>query len=58
VIENTEIEHSIVLESTRIANISRIEDSLIGKEVDLSQSTAPPRALWLMLGDHSRVAIP
>ncbi len=57
-IQNTEIEHSIVLESTRIANIARIEDSLIGKEVELSRSTTLPRALRLMLGDHSRVAIP
>ena len=58
VIEHTEIEHSIVLESTRIANIARIEDSLIGKEVELSRSTRLPRALRLMLGDHSQVAIP
>ena len=57
-IANTEIEHSIVLESSRIANIARIEDSLIGKEVELSRSTTLPRALRLMLGDHSRVAIP
>ncbi|HVE63743.1 MAG TPA: glucose-1-phosphate thymidylyltransferase [Mycobacteriales bacterium] len=57
-ISNTEIEHSIVLESTRINDIARIEDSLIGKEVELSRSTDLPRALRLMLGDHSRVAIP
>jgi len=57
-ISNTEIEHSIVLESTRICDIARIEDSLIGKEVELSRSTDLPRALRLMLGDHSRVAIP
>jgi glucose-1-phosphate thymidylyltransferase len=58
VIEQTEIEHSIVLEQSRIAGIQRIEDSLIGKEVEVSRSTALPRALRLMLGDHSRVQIP
>ena len=57
-IERTEIEHSIVLESTHIADIQRIEDSLIGKEVELSRSVTLPKALRLMLGDHSRVAIP
>jgi glucose-1-phosphate thymidylyltransferase len=57
-IERTEVEHSIVLESTHIADIQRIEDSLIGKEVELSRSIAHPKALRLMLGDHSRVAIP
>jgi glucose-1-phosphate thymidylyltransferase len=57
-VERTEIEHSIVLESTHIADIQRIEDSLIGKEVELSRSITLPKALRLMLGDHSRVAIP
>ena len=58
VIEQTEIEHSIVLEQSTISGIQRIEDSLIGKEVEVSRSTALPRALRLMLGDHSRVQIP
>ncbi len=58
VIESTEIEHSIVLEQSVISGIQRIEDSLIGKEVELSRSVAHPKALRLMLGDHSRVAIP
>jgi glucose-1-phosphate thymidylyltransferase len=57
-VERTEIEHSIVLESTHIADIQRIEDSLIGKEVELSRSVTMPKALRLMLGDHSRIAIP
>ncbi len=57
-IDNTEIEHSIVLESSVITGISRIEDSLIGKEVEVRRSVAMPRALRLMLGDHSQVALP
>jgi glucose-1-phosphate thymidylyltransferase len=57
VIENTEIEHSIVLEMTTIRGVSRIEDSLIGKEVEVSPSTAQPRAHRLMLGDHSKVSL-
>jgi glucose-1-phosphate thymidylyltransferase len=58
VITSTEIEHSIVLETSTISGISRIEDSLIGKEVEVSRSTSLPRAHRLMLGDHSKVAIP
>jgi glucose-1-phosphate thymidylyltransferase len=58
VIEGTEIEHSIVLEQSVISGIQRIEDSLIGKEVQVSRSHTLPRALRLMLGDHSQVAIP
>ncbi len=56
-IESTEVEHSIVLESTTIVGVSRIEDSLIGKEVEVSPSTAMPRAHRLMLGDHSKVSL-
>ena len=56
-LEDTEIEHPIVLEQSTIRGVGRIEDSLIGKEVEVSPSTALPRAHRLMLGDHSRVSI-
>ena len=49
------IEHSIVLEQSRIVDIARIEDSLIGKQVDVSCSRSKPQAHRLVLGDHSRV---
>ena len=56
-LEDTEIEHSIVLEESTIRGVGRIEDSLIGKQVEVSPSSALPRAHRLMLGDHSRVSI-
>ncbi len=56
-LEDTEIEHSIVLEESTIRGVGRIEDSLIGKQVEVSPSSARPRAHRLMLGDHSRVSI-
>jgi len=56
-ISDTEIEHSIVLEQSCIRGVSRIEESLIGKEVEVSPTTALPRAHRLMLGDHSRVSL-
>jgi glucose-1-phosphate thymidylyltransferase len=56
-IEKTEIEHSIVLESCQIRAVSRIEDSLIGKCVEVAPTTDLPRAHRLMLGDHSRVSL-
>ncbi|MDT7549632.1 MAG: glucose-phosphate thymidylyltransferase, partial [Actinomycetota bacterium] len=37
--------------------VRRIEDSLIGKEVEVAPSSALPRAHRLMLGDHSKVSI-
>ena len=56
-LEDTEIEHSIVLEESTIRGVRRIEDSLIGKQVEVAPSSALPRAHRLMLGDHSRVSI-
>ena len=56
-LEDTEIEHSIVLEQSTIRGVGRIEDSLIGKEVEVSPSSSLPRAHRLMLGDHSKVSI-
>jgi len=57
-IQNSEIEHCIVLEHTRIIDIpTRIEDSLIGRNVEVTRSPIKPRALKMTLGDHSKVGI-
>jgi glucose-1-phosphate thymidylyltransferase len=57
VIEATEIEYSIVMERATIRGIGRIEDSLIGRNVEVVPSEALPRAHRFMLGDHSRVSV-
>ena len=49
------IEHTIVLEQSRIVDIPRIEDSLIGKQVEVCCTRSKPQAHRLVLGDHSRV---
>ena len=57
-IENSEIEHSMVLEKSEIRDIdARIQDSLIGRDVLISRSPIKPRALKLTLADHSQVGI-
>jgi len=56
-VERIEIEHSIVLERSTIKDVARIEDSLIGRDVEVVPSTLLPRAHRLLLGDHSRVSI-
>lgn len=60
VVRNCEIEHSIVLEHSRIVEVNeRIADSLIGRHVEITQQSNGhhSRAMRLMLGDHSRVGI-
>jgi glucose-1-phosphate thymidylyltransferase len=55
---HAEIEHSIVMERSRIVDVpDRIESSLIGKEAVVTASGARPRAHRLMLGDSSRVEL-
>jgi glucose-1-phosphate thymidylyltransferase len=57
-VENSEIERSIVLEHSRISDIpARIQDSLIGRQVDLARSPIKPKAFKLTLGDYSQVGI-
>lgn len=58
VIENSEIEHSIVLDHSRILNVpSRIEDSIIGRDVEITYSPIKPKAYKMTLGDHSKVGL-
>jgi glucose-1-phosphate thymidylyltransferase len=58
VLRNAEIEHSIVLERSRIENVvGKIESSLLGKDCLVCESPERPRALRLMLGDHSKVEL-
>ncbi|NPV60082.1 MAG: glucose-1-phosphate thymidylyltransferase [Actinobacteria bacterium] len=57
-LERSEIEHSIVLENSHISDIpGRIEDSLIGKNVEIARSMARPSTFRFVLGDNSRVGL-
>lgn len=53
-LRNAEIEHSVVLERSRIIGVARIHDSLLGREVEVVRSGERPQGTRLMLGDHSR----
>ncbi|MFQ6082564.1 MAG: glucose-1-phosphate thymidylyltransferase [Candidatus Aminicenantia bacterium] len=54
----TEIEHSIVLEGSIIQNIeSKIDNSLIGRNVRLYKSCQKPAAYRFILGERSEIGI-
>jgi glucose-1-phosphate thymidylyltransferase len=58
-IQNSEIEHSIVLENSKICNLgSRMERSLIGKDVEITKCSSMPKAFRFMVGDASRIEVP
>jgi glucose-1-phosphate thymidylyltransferase len=57
-IRDSEIEHSIVLEGSTIFDLAtRIEDSLIGKNVKIYRRPVKPSAYRFMLGDNSEIGI-
>jgi glucose-1-phosphate thymidylyltransferase len=58
-LRDTEIEHSIVLEGAKITDLAtRIEDSLIGRNVKIARQPVRPVAYRFMLGDNSEVRVP
>ena len=57
-VENAEIEHSVVLEHSQIVDVpTRITDSLIGRNVEVAHSELKPRAFKLTLGDNSKLGL-
>ncbi len=51
---DAEIEHSVVLDRSRIVGVHHIADSLLGRDVEVTRTGERPKATRLMLGDHSR----
>lgn len=57
-LRNCEIEHSIVLENSRLEDLhTRVADSLIGRNVQIQRAEGPTKTIRLMLGDFSQVGI-
>ncbi len=51
----TEIEHSVVLDDSRLIAVDRLVDSLIGRHVSVTRSHERPRASRLLVGDHCEI---
>jgi glucose-1-phosphate thymidylyltransferase len=57
-IEDSEIEHSIVLEASHLIGIgARIESSLLGRNVRLLRGDLRPKAYKFMVGDNSEIQL-
>jgi len=54
-ITDSELEHSVVLEHSRIIGVAKLTDSLIGKHVEVLRSGQRPAATRLMVGDHCSI---
>ena len=57
-VENSEIECSVVMEGAKIKNIEkRIDRSIIGKNVEISQVDQSPRTHKFIVGDQSNIEL-
>ena len=54
---NSEVEHSVVMDDSKVLDIPRLEDSLIGREAVVARTAQRPRALRLMIGDHCQIDV-
>jgi glucose-1-phosphate thymidylyltransferase len=58
-IVGSEIEHSILLSGARVRDLeTRIEASLLGRNVSLTRGTEMPKTLRMIVGDNSELSIP
>ncbi len=57
VIEDSSIEHSVILENCHICRIERLADSLIGKGVELKKADERFKAVKLFVGDDARLEL-
>lgn len=58
IVRASEVEHSIIMENCRLLDLPhRLEDSLIGRNVELSLCPVKPKAYKMTLGDNSKVGL-
>ena len=58
VIENAEVEHSILLAGSSVSDLAgRMESSLLGRNVKIGRDHRQPRAYRFLVGDNSEIGI-
>ncbi len=58
VIENAEVEHSILLAGSEVRHLAgRMESSLLGRNVKIGRDHRQPRAFRFLVGDYSEIGI-
>lgn len=56
-VESSEVEHSILLEGSKILGVGRVTDSILGRGAEVTRSSGTSRAYRLMIGDTSSVSV-
>jgi glucose-1-phosphate thymidylyltransferase len=57
-VRRSEVEHSILLAGATVEDLgTRMEASLLGRDVRVTRTDGPPRTLRLLVGDRSEIEI-
>ncbi|MEV4181794.1 glucose-1-phosphate thymidylyltransferase [Streptosporangium canum] len=56
-LENAEVEYSIILGDSAITGVSGLTYSLIGRNVEVTRAVGVPNMNQLMVGDHSKIQV-
>lgn len=57
VVEDSEIEHSVILDNCKIVNIERLLDSIVGRRTEVTAKKNGSKAARLFVGDDARVEL-
>jgi glucose-1-phosphate thymidylyltransferase len=57
VVERSTVDHSVIMEQSRIVDIARLEDSLIGRRVAVHPGKAHAGSLSLLVGDDCKIEL-
>jgi glucose-1-phosphate thymidylyltransferase len=52
---HSEVEHSVILAGSKVDHVGRLEDSLLGRDVEVTRSGLLPRGTRLMVGDDCQI---
>lgn len=53
----TEIEDSVVMDGSRLVNVGKIVESLIGRGVRIREDDLKPKGLRFVVGDNSNIVL-
>jgi glucose-1-phosphate thymidylyltransferase len=57
IVDNTSIQHSVVLDHCHLEGIDRLEDSILGRAVTIRRSANGPKALRVFVSDDSQITL-
>ncbi len=59
VVEHSEVQHSILLAGAKVLSLeTRMEASLLGRNVTLKRGERRPRTISMIVGDNSEITLP